>query len=134
GEAPASPLAAIEAAREWQRRMWEAGLVGLSWPKLYGGQEAPVTQQAILAEELARAGAPALVNTIGLNILGPTLVRFGTEEQKRRFLPKILSAEEIWCQGFSEPGSGSDLASLRTAAVEDGDHFVVTGQKVWTSL
>ena len=121
-------------AKAWQRAMYEAGLVGLAWPRVYGGQDASITQQVILNEELARAGAPALVNTIGLTILGPALIVYGTEGQKRRFLPRILTAEEIWCQGFSEPGAGSDLASLRTRAVEDGDDFVVSGQKLWTSL
>jgi len=124
----------IAAARAWQRRLWEAGYVGLSWPREYGGQAATLTRQVIVSEEMARAKLPPLINTVGLSIFGPTLVRHGTEEQKRRFLPKILAAEEIWCQGFSEPGAGSDLAALRTRAVEDGDHFVVTGQKLWTSL
>jgi alkylation response protein AidB-like acyl-CoA dehydrogenase len=131
-EAPAGD--GLAQAKAWQRAMYEAGLVGLAWPRAYGGQDASITQQVILNEELARAGAPALVNTIGLTILGPALIVYGTEEQKRRFLPRILTAEEIWCQGFSEPGAGSDLASLRTRAVEDGDDFVVSGQKVWTSL
>lgn len=125
---------ALAQAKAWQRRLHDAGFVGLAWPKRYGGQEAPATQQAILNEEMARAGAPPLINTIGLTILAPTLIQFGTEAQKERFLPKILTAEELWCQGFSEPGAGSDLASLQTRAVEDGDHLVVSGQKVWTSL
>ena len=131
-EAPAGD--GLVQAKAWQRAMYEAGLVGLAWPRAYGGQDASITQQVILNEELARAGAPALVNTIGLTILGPALIVYGTEGQKRRFLPRILTAEEIWCQGFSEPGAGSDLASLRTRAVEDGDDFVVSGQKLWTSL
>ena len=131
-EAPAGD--GLAQAKAWQRAMYEAGLVGLAWPRAYGGQDASITQQVILNEELARAGAPALVNTIGLTILGPALIVYGTEGQKRRFLPRILTAEEIWCQGFSEPGAGSDLASLRTRAVEDGDDFVVSGQKLWTSL
>ncbi len=133
-KAPENPGAAIEQSKAWQRKLYEAGFVGLAWPKRYGGQEAPPTQQAILSEEMARAGAPPLINTIGLTILAPTLIQYGTDEQKLRFLPTILTAEEIWCQGFSEPGAGSDLASLQTRAVEDGDDFVVTGQKVWTSL
>lgn len=124
----------VVAARDWQRRLWEAGYVGLSWPREYGGQAATLTQQVIVAEEAGRAKLPSLINTVGLSIFGPTLIRHGTEAQKRRFLPKILSAEEIWCQGFSEPGAGSDLASLRTRAVDDGDCFVVNGQKLWTSL
>lgn len=133
-QATAAPGGALAQSKAWQRKLYEAGFVGLAWPKRYGGQEAPPTQQAILNEEMARAGAPPLINTIGLTIFAPTLIQFGTEEQKRRFLPKILTAEEIWCQGFSEPGAGSDLASLQTRAVDDGDDFVVAGQKVWTSL
>ncbi|WP_018989707.1 acyl-CoA dehydrogenase family protein [Aromatoleum toluclasticum] len=124
----------VQAARDWQRRLWEAGYVGLAWPKAYGGQDATLTQQVIVSEEMARAKLPPLINTIGLSILGPTLVRHGTEAQRRRFLPRILSGEELWCQGFSEPGAGSDLASLTTRAVLEGDDFVVTGQKLWTSL
>lgn len=124
----------VQAARDWQRRLWEAGYVGLAWPKAYGGQDATLTQQVIVSEEMARAKLPPLINTIGLSILGPTLVLHGTEAQRRRFLPKILSGEELWCQGFSEPGAGSDLASLTTRAVLEGDDFVVTGQKLWTSL
>ena len=124
----------IDAARGWQRRLYEAGYVGLAWPEEYGGQGASFTEQVICAEELAKHRAPPLINTIGLSILGPTLVQHGTEEQKRHFLPRILRAEDLWCQGFSEPEAGSDLASLRTRAVIDDDDFVVTGQKVWTSL
>jgi alkylation response protein AidB-like acyl-CoA dehydrogenase len=114
--------------------MYEAGLVGIAWPRAYGGRDASPTQQVILGEELARAGVPPPINSIGLGTLGPALILYGTEEQKRRFLPRMLTAEDIWCQGFSEPGAGSDLASLRTRAVVDGDDFVVSGQKVWTSL
>jgi len=131
---PRNPFDALEHSKAWQRKMYEAGFVGIAWPKEYGGQDAPILRQALLNEELARGGAPGLINTVGLGILGPALILHGNEEQKRRFLPKILSAEEIWCQGFSEPNAGSDLASLRTRAVEDGDDFVVNGQKVWTSL
>lgn len=134
GGGSANILDAIGMAREWQRSLYEAGYVGLSWPKEYGGQEATLTQQVICSEELSRSNTPPLINTIGLTILGPTLVQHGTEDQKRRFLPKILTAEELWCQGFSEPGAGSDLAALRTRAEQDGDTFVVNGQKVWTSM
>jgi alkylation response protein AidB-like acyl-CoA dehydrogenase len=133
-QVPSQPLAAIEHAQAWQRTMYAAGFVGMAWPKAYGGRGASLTQQVILNEELARTGTPALINTIGLTILAPALIMHGSEEQKRRFLPKILTAAEIWCQGFSEPNAGSDLASLRTRAVDDGDAFVVNGQKVWTSL
>lgn len=124
----------VAAARAWQRKLYRAGYVGLAWPRECGGQAASVTEQVIAAEEFARAGAPPLVNSIGLNILGPTLVRHGTEAQKRRFLPRILGAEDLWCQGFSEPGAGSDLPALATRARIEPDAFVVTGQKLWTSL
>lgn len=124
----------LNAAREWQRRLYQAGYVGLSWPKEYGGHEATITQQVVVNEELARANVPGLINTIGLNIVAPTIIRHGTEEQKHRYLKRILAAEDLWCQCFSEPGAGSDLASLRTSAVLEGEEFIVNGQKVWTSL
>jgi len=120
--------------REWQRKLSEHGWIGIHWPKAYGGQGATLIQQAIYAQEMARAQAPAPANGLGISIVGPTLIDHGTEEQKKRFIPKILNADEIWCQGFSEPNSGSDLASLQTRAVLDGDEFVVNGQKIWTSL
>jgi len=119
--------------RAWQRRLWEAGYVGLLWPRDYGGRGARPTQQAILNQELARARAPQLINRVGVNNTGPTLIVHGTEEQKRRFLPAILSGDELWCQLFSEPNAGSDLAAVRTRAEPDGDGFRVSGQKVWTS-
>ena len=119
--------------RDWQQRLWQAGYVGLLWPREYGGRGARPTQQAILNQELARARAPQLLNRVGINNTGPTLIAHGSEAQKRRFLPRILSGEEIWCQLFSEPNAGSDLAALRTRAEPDGDRFLVTGQKVWTS-
>jgi len=122
-----------ERHKVWHKKLYDGGWVGIWWPKEYGGRGASVIEQAIFNAELSRAGAPAGVNMNGITLLGPTLMHWGTEEQKQRFLPKILPAEEIWCQGYSEPGSGSDLASLQTRAVEDGDHFVVNGQKVWTS-
>lgn len=119
--------------RAWQRALFDAGWIGIGWPKEYGGRGATLMQQSIYNEEMARAKAPAAINVIGLNMVGPTLLAVGTPEQKARYLPKILSAEEVWCQGFSEPNAGSDVASLQTRAVRDGDHFVVNGQKVWTS-
>lgn len=120
--------------RAWQRRVYEGGWAGLSWPKEYGGRGAALIEQSIFQEEWARAEAPPLINVLGLSLIGPTIIAVGTAEQKQRFLPKILSAEEIWCQGFSEPNAGSDVAALGTKAVLDGDHFVVNGQKIWTSL
>ena len=120
--------------RTWQRQLYAGGWVGINWPKEYGGQGATLIQQAIYAQEMTRAKAPQPANGLGIGIVGPTLMHHGTEEQKKRFIPKILSGEEIWCQGFSEPNSGSDLASLQTKAVLDGDDFVVNGQKIWTSL
>lgn len=131
---PKNPTAAVQVSRDWQRKLYEAGYVGLAWPLECGGRAAPPTQQVIFGEECARAGAPPLINTIGLNILGPALIAHGSPAQKEHFLPRILRADDLWCQGFSEPGAGSDLASLRTRAEVDGDHLVVTGQKVWTSL
>ena len=122
-----------ERRKDWHKKLHAGGWIGLWWPQEYGGRGASVSEQAIFNEELARAQVPGGINMSGVTMLGPTLMHWGTEEQKQRFLPKILPAEELWCQGYSEPGSGSDLASLQTRAVEDGDHFVVNGQKVWTS-
>jgi alkylation response protein AidB-like acyl-CoA dehydrogenase len=119
--------------RTWQRKLHEGGWAAVSWPKEYGGRSATLTQQAIFWEEMARVEAPPMANALGLGLIGPTIIAYGTEVQKKRFIPKILSAEEIWCQGFSEPNAGSDLASLQTEARLDGDHYVVNGQKVWTS-
>ncbi len=119
--------------RAWQRKLYDAGWAGISWPKDFGGRGAPVMEQVIFIEEMARAEAPPMANVIALGLIGPTIIAFGTPEQKQRYLSKMLSAEEIWCQGFSEPNAGSDLAALSTTGVLDGDHFVVNGQKVWTS-
>jgi alkylation response protein AidB-like acyl-CoA dehydrogenase len=119
--------------RDWQRRLYDGGWAAPHWPAEYGGRGASLTESAIYFEEIGRARVPLPANVLGLLLGGPTLMVWGTEEQKDRFLAPILSAEEIWCQGFSEPDAGSDLASLKTRAVKDGDDWVVTGQKVWTS-
>jgi alkylation response protein AidB-like acyl-CoA dehydrogenase len=120
--------------REWSRTLYEAGYVGLTWPKEYGGAGAPYSFQAILYEELAAVQAPTHVGVIGLSMAGPTIIAHGTEEQKARYLQPILAADEIWCQGFSEPDAGSDLAAARTRAERRGDVYVVNGQKVWSSF
>ncbi len=119
---------------EWSRKMYEAGFVGITWPEEYGGKGAAYSHQAIILEEFARAEAPNHVNVIGLGMAGPTIMAHGTEEQKRRYLRRILSAEEIWCQGFSEPGAGSDLSAVRTRIELQNGHFLVNGQKVWSSI
>jgi len=135
------PISAIEVMTEdqrayladWQKRCHGAGLVGTDYPKEYGGHGRRGCQ-AIAMQEMGRAGVPYMLNIIGLNMAAPTILVHGTEEQKRRFLPPLLSGEEIWCQGFSEPGAGSDLASVQASAVRDGDNWIVNGHKVWTSL
>jgi alkylation response protein AidB-like acyl-CoA dehydrogenase len=119
--------------RAWQRKLQEGNWAAVSWPKEYGGRSASLMQQAIFWEEMARVEAPPMVNSLGLGLIGPTIIAYGTEAQKKRFIPKILSAEEIWCQGFSEPNAGSDLAGLQTEARLDGSDYIVNGQKVWTS-
>lgn len=124
----------FQVALEWQKRLHRKGWVGLTWPKEYGGGGGTMMQQVVLDEELAKARAPRMANVLGLGMAGPTILSFGTEEQKKRFVPKILSGEEIWCQGFSEPEAGSDLANIQTKAVADGDDYVINGQKVWSSL
>jgi alkylation response protein AidB-like acyl-CoA dehydrogenase len=124
----------FEFEREWQRRLHEGGWAGISWPKEYGGRGATLVEQSIFGEELARAKAPRPANVLGLVMGGPVVIAHGTQEQKERYLAPILSGDEIWCQGFSEPESGSDLASLKTRARRDGDGWVVSGQKVWTTL
>ena len=120
--------------REWQRKLHAGGWAGISWPKEYGGRGATLIEQAIASEEMARARVPRPANVLGLVMGGPVVIAHGTEEQKERFLAPILSADEIWCQGFSEPESGSDLASLKTRAVPENGGWRVTGQKVWTTF
>ncbi len=123
----------FEYLKAWQKKVFDAGWAGISWPKEYGGRGATVVEQAIFQEEFALAGAPGLVNALGLGIIGPTIIAVGTEEQKQKHISNILSCEEMWCQGFSEPNAGSDVASLGTKAVLDGDHYIINGQKIWTT-
>lgn len=117
--------------RAWQKRLSEGGWAAINWPREWGGRDATVMQNFIYSEEMARAKAPGIINAVGLWHIGPMIIRWGTDEQRRRWLPGILSADEIWCQGFSEPEAGSDLANIRTAAVRDGDDYVLNGQKSW---
>lgn len=123
----------VAAGRRWQRRMFDAGWVGVSWPVEHGGRAATLTEEIIFHQELARAGAPEFVNIVGINLLGPLLIQYGRAEQQRKFLPGILNGDDIWCLGMSEPNAGSDLASLRTRAVPDGDEFAISGEKIWSS-
>jgi alkylation response protein AidB-like acyl-CoA dehydrogenase len=124
----------MEALREWQRRLHQAGFLGAAWPKEHGGAGLSDIEQAILNEELARADAPSPLGSMGLSWVGPAILRFGTEEQKQRFVPRLLSGEDVWATGYSEPNAGSDMYNTQTRAVRDGDHYVLNGQKVWTSL
>jgi alkylation response protein AidB-like acyl-CoA dehydrogenase len=124
---------ALEFTERWRTTLYEHGLLGVSWPREYGGAGLTKLEQVVLVEELARAGVPAMgaSDTFSVKMVGGVLLKWGTEEQKRRFLPRILSGEDLWCQGYSEPDQGSDLAGVRTRAVRDGDHWVITGQKIW---
>ncbi len=123
----------FEERRAWERKMAEAGWSCVGWPKEYGARELGLSQQVIFHEEYARAGGPGKLSHIGEGLLGPTVIAFGTEEQKKRFLPPIVNVEELWCQGYSEPNAGSDLANVQTKAALDGDEWVIDGQKIWTS-
>src|SRR3954454_19577482 len=133
GPEPTGEDAHFAHQRSFQRRLHEGGWAAMHWPPEYGGRGGALTQAAIFFEELGRAKAPLPATVLGILLAGPTIMTYGTAEQKERYLQPILSAEEIWCQGFSEPEAGSDLAALKTRAVKDGDEWVVTGQKVWTS-
>ncbi|WP_157965761.1 acyl-CoA dehydrogenase [Euzebya rosea] len=123
----------FELYRAWERALFDAGYAAIHWPKAFGGRDADLMTQAVFAEEYARANGPQRINTLGLGLAGPTLMVHGTPEQQAQWLPGILSCEDIWCQGFSEPDAGSDLAAIRTTAVLEDDHYVVNGQKIWTS-
>jgi alkylation response protein AidB-like acyl-CoA dehydrogenase len=130
---PKQKLETLDEKKAWHRKLYEAGYLGMGWPSEYGGRDSRPMEQAIVGEEMVRARAPAPVNGLGISIVGPTLIHHGTEEQKKNHIQKILTAEEIWCQLYSEPNAGSDLASLQCRADIDGDEFVINGQKVWTS-
>jgi len=119
---------------DWEKAMGAAGWTGISWPKKYGGRAATLDQQVIFYQEYARAGGPGRVGHIGEGLVAPTILAFGTEEQKQRFLPGIKNGTELWCQGYSEPAAGSDLANVQTRARREGNEWIIDGQKVWTSL
>ncbi len=132
---PRSAADRVDFARRWYRTLFDGGWAGISWPVEYGGRDLSARQHLVFSEEYVRAGAPDLIDVgVGPGLVGPTIIAHGTQAQKERFLPAILRGEEVWCQGFSEPAAGSDLAGLRTRAVRDGDALVVSGQKVWTSF
>ncbi|HEV7732545.1 MAG TPA: acyl-CoA dehydrogenase family protein [Candidatus Binatia bacterium] len=131
---PGSLADDLEAMRAWQRKLHAEGLLAVAWPVEYGGAGFSQMEQAILNEELARVRAPGVVNAMAIWWVGPAIMRYGTEEQKQRFIPKILTADEIWATGYSEPASGSDMAAAATKAERVGDHYVVNGQKIWTTL
>jgi alkylation response protein AidB-like acyl-CoA dehydrogenase len=130
---PTEELKTLAERKAWHRQLYEAGYVGMLWPREYGGWGATAMQQAIVQDEMARIQAPPAINGLGIGFIGPTIIVHGTAAQKERYLKKMLTAEEIWCQLYSEPNAGSDLAGLRTRAEDAGDHFVVNGQKIWTS-
>jgi alkylation response protein AidB-like acyl-CoA dehydrogenase len=130
---PRGELKTLDERRAWHRQLHAAGYLGMGWPREYGGQAASPMRQAIVADELARVNAPPPINPLGIAIVGPTIIVHGTEPQRERYLRNILTADELWCQLYSEPNAGSDLASLGTRAEDRGDHFVVNGQKIWTS-
>lgn len=120
--------------REWQNALYEGGWGAISWPKEYGGRDATLMEEIIYNQEMVRVQAPPLINYIGIHMVGPTLIQSGTDKQKENYIKKIITGEEIWCQGYSEPNAGSDLASIQTGAEKQGDHWVINGQKIWTSF
>lgn len=123
-----------EFLRNWQRKLYEGGWAAIAWPKKYGGREASLIEEIIYQQEMVRVKAPPLVNYVGIHMVGPTLMQIGTEEQKEAYIQKILTGEEVWCQGYSEPNAGSDLTAIQTSAVRDGERWKINGQKVWTSF
>ena len=131
---PGDENSCYEERRDWERHLGAHGWTCVGWPKEHGGRGLPLRQHVAFHEEYARARAPGRVGHIGETLLGPTLIAFGSPEQQARFLPPIVAGDELWCQGYSEPNAGSDLANVATRAEPDGDEWVVTGQKVWTSL
>jgi alkylation response protein AidB-like acyl-CoA dehydrogenase len=131
---PGDEHSLFEERWEWERALGDAGWTCLAWPEAYGGRDATLLEQVIFYEEYARAGGPGRVGLIGEGLIGPTILHYGTDDQRERFLPRIASGEELWCQGYSEPNAGSDLANLATRAHLEGDEWVIDGQKVWTSL
>src|SRR5947209_9579665 len=124
----------VNRRRAWQKKLFEAGYIGITWPKEYSGQGLGFMEQLIFNDEMILAHAPEPINVIGLGMGGPVVIAHGTEDQKQRYLKPLLAGDEIWCQGFSEPNAGSDLSALQTRAEDRGDHYVVNGQKVWTTL
>ncbi|MGG0286354.1 acyl-CoA dehydrogenase family protein [Peribacillus butanolivorans] len=120
--------------RNWQRKLYEGGWAAIAWPEKYGGREATLMEEIVYQQEMVRVKAPALVNYVGIHMVAPTLMQIGTEEQKSTYIQKILTGEEVWCQGYSEPNAGSDLSAIQTSAVKDGDRWIINGQKVWTSF
>lgn len=124
----------VDRRREWEQSLGAARWSAIGWPQAFGGRDAAIAEQVVFAEEYARAGGPARIGHIGIELAGPTLLAFGTDQQKKRFLPDIAAGSAVWCQGYSEPNAGSDLANIRTVARRDGDHYVVEGQKIWTSM
>lgn len=131
---PEDPAEQAKFMKDWQRKLAEGRWAGISWPEQYGGRGASIIEEVIYEQEMARVKAPPQLNIVGTAMVGPTLLQIGTEEQRKKYIPKILQGEEIWCQGYSEPNSGSDLASLQTRAVKKGDKWIINGQKIWTSF
>lgn len=120
--------------RSWQKTLYEGGFAAIAWPEKYGGRNATLMEEIVYHQEMVRVKAPALINYVGIHMVAPTLMQIGTEEQKEKYIPKILTGEEVWCQGYSEPNAGSDLSALQTSAVKKGDRWIINGQKVWTSF